>query len=69
MQTQLIQQLNILDFHIVVFVVSVASAAVTAAERSAFRDIFLSYLSNESFAVVSIKKMLSCHVHFLLYML
>ena len=54
---------------IVVSVVSVASAAVTAAERSAFRDKFLLYLSYESLVVVSINKMLSCHAHFLLYRL
>ena len=53
--------LKYLGFHIVVFVVSVASATVTAAERSAFRDTFLLYLSYESLSVVSINKMLSCH--------
>ena len=47
---------------------SVASAAVTAAERSAFWDLFLLHLSNELLAVVSINKMLSCHAHFLLYL-
>ena len=69
MQTQLIQQLSILGFHFVVSVVSVASAAVTAAERSAFQDTFLLYLSYESLAMVSINKMLSCHAHFLLFLL
>ena len=56
MQTQLIRQLSIFGFHIVVFVVSVASAGVTAAERSAFWDTFLLYLSCQSLAVVSILK-------------
>ena len=65
---ELIHQLSTLGFHIVVFVVSVASAAVTAAKRSAFWDTFLLYLSCQSLAVVSIKKMLSRHVHFLLYL-
>ena len=47
-----------MGFHIVVSVVSVASAAVTAAERSPFQDTFLLYLPYESLAVVSINKML-----------
>ena len=69
-QTQLIRQLRILGFHIVVFVVSVASAAVTAAERSAFWDTFLLHLSYDSLVVVSINRMLSIyHAHFLLYLL
>ena len=38
-------------------------------KRSAFWDTFLFYLSYESLAVVSINKMLSCHAHFLLYLL